>query len=70
MLIQNLIPRLYEAGVYNLGIEFGCHEFQDTVDYLVTAPTYDETLARWLMFKFASYWAFTEYEDIYRKAWN
>jgi hypothetical protein len=25
-LIHKLIPRLYKAGIYNLGIEFGCYE--------------------------------------------
>ena len=69
-LIHNLIPRLYEAGIYNLGIEFGCYEYQDKVDLLVTAQEYDEDMARWLMFKFASYWGMTEYIDIYKKAWE
>lgn len=69
-LIQRLIPRLYEAGIHNLGIEFGCYEFQDTVDYLITAPTYDEKLARWLLFKSMTSWGFVEYEDLYRKAWE
>src|SRR5687768_14806323 len=31
-LIHALIPRLHKAGVYNLGIEFGCYEHQDKVD--------------------------------------
>ena len=69
-LIQNLIPLLYKAGVHNLGIEFGCYEYQDTVDYLLTAPTYDEALARWLMFKWMSNWGYVEYEDLYRAAWE
>lgn len=69
-LVHALIPRLYSVGVYDLGIEFGCSEYQDTVDFLINAPEYDETLARWLMFKSFSSWAFVEYEDIYRKAWE
>ncbi|MFC1675588.1 hypothetical protein ACFL3G_00835 [Planctomycetota bacterium] len=69
-LVHNLIPRLYEAGIYNLGIEFGGYEYQDKVDLLVTAQKYDENMARWLMFKFATYWGMTEYIDIYRKAWE
>ena len=69
-LIGDLIPRLYAAGVHNLGIEFGCHEYQDTVDHLLNAPIYDEALARWLIFKMAPYWGFVEYEDLYRKAWE
>ena len=69
-LIQNLIPRLYEIGVRNLGIEFGCYEYQDQVDSLITADEYDEDLARWLMFKWSVTWGYQEYMDIYRKAWE
>ena len=69
-LIHNLIPRLYKAGVYNLGIEFGCYEYQDKVDRLITADKYEEDLARWLQFKQYVMWGYKEYEDIYRKAWE
>jgi hypothetical protein len=69
-LVHHLIPRLYAAGIRNLGIEFGCYEYQDKVDRLITAPEYDENLARWLMFKEFVVWGFIEYMDIYRKAWE
>jgi hypothetical protein len=69
-LIYNLIPRLYQAGIYNLGIEFGCYEYQDEVDKLITASKYDEDLARLIMFKFYVIWGYKEYMDIYRKAWE
>ena len=69
-LIHKLIPRLYKAGVRNLGIEFGCYEHQDKVDQLITADTYDENLARWLMFQQSSSWGYKEYQDIYRVAWQ
>ena len=69
-LIHNLIPRLHEIGIYNLGIEFGCYEYQDKVDKLITAKTYDEDLARWLMFQSFVAWGYKEYMDIYRKAWE
>lgn len=69
-LIQNLIPRLYEIGVRNLGIEMGCYEYQDKVDSLITADEYDEDLARWLMFRWSVTWGYQEYMDIYRKAWE
>ncbi|MFB0519372.1 MAG: hypothetical protein ACETWC_08850 [Acidobacteriota bacterium] len=69
-LIQNLIPRLYEIGVRHLGIEFGCYEYQDKVDSLITADEYDEDLARWLMFKWSVTWGYQEYMDLYRKAWE
>lgn len=69
-LIHNLIPLLYKIGVYNLGIEFGCYEYQDKVDSLTAGETYDEDLARWLMFKWGSYWPYKEYIDLYREAWE
>ncbi|MDQ5844640.1 MAG: ChaN family lipoprotein, partial [Acidobacteriota bacterium] len=69
-LIHKLIPRLYRAHVYNLGIEFGCYEHQDKVDRLITADTYDENLARWLIFEQAASWGYKEYQDIYRAAWK
>lgn len=69
-LIHNLIPRLYQAGIYNLGIEFGCYEYQDRVDKLITSDEYNDDLARWLMFKHYVIWGNNEYMDIYRKAWE
>ena len=69
-LIHHLIPGLYKAGVYNLGIEFGGNEYQSSVDSLTTAPAYDEALVRRLMFKWSTLWGYKEYMDIYRKAWE
>lgn len=69
-LIHALIPRLFQAGVYNLAIEYGCTEYQDKADALTTADNYDEDLARWLLFKWGSYWPYKEYLDIYRVAWE
>jgi hypothetical protein len=69
-LVQALIPLLYAAGIRDLGIEFGCRELQDRADALVTAETYDEGLARWLMFQWGSYWPYVEYLGLYRKAWE
>lgn len=68
--IHNLIPRLYQAGVYNLGIEFGGYEYQDEVNKLITADQYDEDLARLIMFKWYVIWGNKEYMDLYRKAWE
>ena len=68
--VQSLIPLLYEAGVRDLAIEFGCRELQDRADALVTADTYDEALARWIMFQWGSYWPYVEYLGLYRKAWE
>lgn len=70
LLIQHLIPLLYRAGIYNLGIEFGVNHDQERVDKLINAPAYDEQAAREIMFDWAPYWGFKEYMDIYRAAWE
>jgi hypothetical protein len=50
-------------------MEFGAYEDQKLLDSLVTAETYDENLARQLMFNYNPGWAFKEYMEIYRCAW-
>jgi len=69
-LIRHLIPLLYKAGIYNLGIEFGIHRDQERVDKLINAPAYDEQAAREIMFDSGSYWGYKDYMDIYRAAWE
>lgn len=69
-LIQRVIPQLYKAGVYNIGMEFGAAEDQAALDRLVNADTYDEDKARELMFDYNVGWAYKEYMDVYRKAWE
>jgi uncharacterized iron-regulated protein len=69
-LVQNLIPCLYAAGVYNLGIEFCANEMQDEADRLITAQDYDEAVARRIMFQSLPFWGYTEYMDLYRAAWR
>ncbi|MBI1936979.1 MAG: hypothetical protein HYS25_02540 [Ignavibacteriales bacterium] len=70
LLVQALIPHLYKAGVYNIGMEFGASEDQAALDSLVNAENYDENKARKLMFNYNVGWAFKEYMDVYRKAWE
>jgi hypothetical protein len=69
-LVQQLIPRLCQAGIYNLGIEFGTYRDQPKVDKLINMPVYDEQVARDIMFDWYSSWGFKEYMDIYRAAWE
>jgi hypothetical protein len=69
-LVHRLIPRLYAAGVYSLGIEFGPEEMQEKVDQLLAAPTYDEDLAREIIFEGLPFWGYVDYMDIYRAAWK
>lgn len=69
-LIRDLIPRLYRAGVRNLGYEFARYSDQPDIDRLVTAPTYDENLARRLLFDMFVGWGYKEYLDVLRAAWR
>ena len=69
-LVHRLIPLLHDAGVCALGMEFGASEDQAALDALVTAPEYDEDLARRLMVNYNVGWAYVEYMDVYRKAWE
>jgi hypothetical protein len=67
---RDLIPLLYQAGVYNFGMEFGAEEDQPLLDSLVNAPEYDENTARRIMFNYNVGWVFNEYMDIYKAAWK
>jgi hypothetical protein len=69
-LLINIIPRLYEAGIYNIGMEFGASEDQEALDKLVNSKDYDEEEARRLMFSYNVKWPYKEYMDVYRAAWE
>lgn len=70
LLVQNVIPLLHQNGVYNLGLEFLRFCDQKTIDSLVTAETYDETLARKLFWNAWPFWGFKEYVDILKVTWQ
>lgn len=67
--LQSLVPQLYQAGVYAIGMEFGASEDQSKLDSLLNAPDYNEDLARQLMFNYNVGWAFKEYMDVYKSVW-
>jgi hypothetical protein len=68
--VQQLIPALYKAGVYTLGMEFGAQEDQALLDSLINAPAYNEEVAREIMFHYNVTWGYMEYLDVYRTAWD
>lgn len=68
--VRELIPILYENGIYMLGMEFGAVEEQERLDSLLSAPEYDENAARKMMFRYNTRWAIKEYMDLYREAWE
>jgi len=69
-LVQNLIPRLYEKGVFTLATEFARHEDQPLIDRLLSGSSYDEALARQVAFNEDVAWGYQEYVDIYKAAWR
>ena len=69
-LVIGLIPRLYAAGVRNLGIEYALSDDQAQIDSLVTAPAWDESKARAITFDWVVTWGYQEYFDIYKAAWQ
>ncbi len=69
-LVSSLIPRLYAAGVRTLGIEYALSDDQKEIDSLVTAPAWDETRARTIVFNWIVTWGFQEYVDIFKAAWQ
>jgi hypothetical protein len=68
--VAGLIPHLYHAGVTNLGMEFGAAEMQYKLDSLISAEAYHEDLAREMMYYYNVGWAYREYMDIYKAAWE
>ena len=69
LLIQALIPKLYKAGIYNLGMEFANYSDQAQIDQLIAAPQYDEDAARRFLFNQFTTFGYKEYMDIFRAAW-
>ena len=69
-LILALIPKLYEKGIYNLGIEFGDYQDQHLVDSLLNLSHFDRLLAQRIMFNCSPDWGYEEYIDIYKVAWE
>ncbi|WP_185957608.1 ChaN family lipoprotein [Saccharicrinis carchari] len=68
--VHDLIPKLYDAGVYNLCMEFGAFEKQEQLDSLLTGETYNERLAKDMMFYYNVGWAYQEYYDLYKTVWE
>jgi predicted nucleic acid-binding protein len=69
-LVQNLIPKLYEAGITTLGIEYVLYDDQEKIDKIVTSRYYDEKKVRELFLAQIGNWGFQEYADIFKAAWK
>jgi hypothetical protein len=69
-LVKDLVPRLYAAGIRNLGIEYALSDDQKDIDALVTAPTWNEAGARAIIFDWVVTWGYQEYVDLFKAAWQ
>jgi hypothetical protein len=69
-LVNRLIPRLYAAGIRNLGIEYALSDDQKDIDALLTAPSWNEAKARAITFDWVVTWGYQEYVDLYKTAWQ
>jgi hypothetical protein len=69
-LVRTLIPRLYAAGIRNLGIEYALSEDQPEIDALLAAPAWNESRARAITFHWLVTWGYQEYIDLYKAAWE
>jgi len=68
--VQNLIPLLYDNGIYYLGSEFARRADQPLIDSLLEGDVYDEHLARYISFLSFVHWGYQEYVDIFKAAWQ
>ena len=69
-LINGIIPRLYENGIYNLGFEFGSYEMQKQLDSLLSLQEFNRDLAREIVFDMNPTWNHREYINIYKTVWE
>ena len=69
-LVSGLIPRLYAAGIRNLGIEYALSDDQKQIDALVTATSWNEAAARAILFDWVVTWGYQEYVDLFKAAWQ
>ncbi|MDD3771881.1 MAG: ChaN family lipoprotein [Weeksellaceae bacterium] len=69
-LIKNLIPELYENGIYNLGTEFIRYSDTEKMNKLLTDSIYNEELVRDISFNSLWHWGYQEYLDIYKTVWE
>lgn len=68
--LQNLIPKLYQNGIYTIGMEFGAYENQNKLDSLLVTEKYNQKLAESMMFDYNVTWAYQEYIDVAKAAWE
>jgi hypothetical protein len=67
--VKDLIPLLYENGIYNLGLDCALYRDQGQVDQLLTQKDYNEKGVYKLLFNRFILWGYQEYADLFGAAW-
>jgi hypothetical protein len=70
ILVQTLIPLLYQKGIYSLGLEFARRIDQPLIDSLLAGKTYDQQLTNEILLRQFVHWGYQEYADIFKAAWQ
>lgn len=68
--VCKIIPILHENGINLLFSEFANFKDAKLIDSLITAKTFNDSIARRIQFNNSWYWGYKEYVDIYYSAWK
>ncbi len=68
--VQHVLDDVYAAGVHALATEFARREDQPLVDSLLALPSWNEALAREIVFRQFVFWGYQEYVDVFHAAWQ
>ncbi|RPJ05210.1 MAG: hypothetical protein EHM28_12555 [Spirochaetaceae bacterium] len=70
LFVKNLIPRLYEKGIYYLAIEYALAADQKEIDDILTAQEYDQKRVNRVLSNCYALFAYQEYADLFQEAWK
>ena len=68
--VQQIIPLLYENGIYTICTEYARREDQPLIDSLIYAWVYNENLAREICFRNNVFGGYREYVDVFKAVWD
>jgi hypothetical protein len=68
---KNLIPKLYENGIRNMGFEFALYKDSLLIkDVLTNKEFFDQEKANQIIFNLSPFWGYKEYIDLFKSAWE
>lgn len=68
--LVDMIPVLDRAGIHYLGYEYANRSDQEKIDRLLTSPTFDEELAKQILFNHLVVFGYQEHVEVFRSAWT